>query len=396
VAIAERTLSSNTATTNGATTLSVSPTGMQENDWLVFWVVSAGGTGAHSNTAGSCTRVHNDLAGGTTIVTSSWKKKCGASEAGPYTFDFGGSTRRAVIIARAYSGCDSTDAVEAAPTQTTDNPVTSLAVTGVDPASTGGLHIVLQASRAAGGASQSFTPPTNYTEKNDLGTSHATNANAFAAWAERALPDANATGDQTFTAASSERLNGGSILLKEGASETPISLSDTGAGADAVTVTVTLTVTDTGSGADAVTVAASATLAETATAGDQLGANVGAPLGDTASGTDAASVSATVGLAETASGADALSVVVQAALSEAAAALDALGVTATLTLTDTGTASDTVTAVDDSVANKTLTDVAVGADCICVTILRPSTGQTVRPSTGVVARPDTGVVKYCC
>lgn len=222
--IAVRTLASNTASTNGATTLSVSPTGMQENDWLIFWVVSVGGTGAHSNTAGSATRVHNDLSSGSVIVTSSWKKKCGAGEAGPYTFDFGGSSRRAVILCRAYSGCDSTDAVEEAPTQTTAS-ATSLAVTGVDPAGTGGLHIVLGASRVASGVTQNFTEPASYPEQLEVQTNHATNPNADAAWFERALPNASATGSITFTVSSSDRLNGGSILLKAGQTTVSVGLA---------------------------------------------------------------------------------------------------------------------------------------------------------------------------
>jgi hypothetical protein len=214
VALAPRTLASNTATTNGATTLSVSPTGMQENDWLIFSVCSAGGTGAHSNTAGSATRVHNDLAGGTVIVTSTWKKKCGPSESGPYTFSFGGSTRRAVILCRAYSGGDPTDIVEEAPTQVSGNSVSSLAVTGVDPAATGGLHVVLGFSRTAAAVSQDFTEPTNYPIQLETGSSSGASANAFAAWFERALPDASATGSITFTTSVADRLNGASILLK--------------------------------------------------------------------------------------------------------------------------------------------------------------------------------------
>lgn len=213
--LAERTLSSNTAFTDGATSLSVSPTGMQQDDWLHISVISAGGTGAHSNTAGGMSRNHNDLAGSTTIVTSTWKKKCGAGESGPYTFSFGGSTRRAYITATCWSGGDPTDIVESAPTQTT-GAGTSLATTGVDPAGNGRIHLISGFSRAGGGASQTFTAPTNYTEKYEGGSAHATNANAFGSTFIRSLPDDSATGDQTFTVGTSDRLNGASTLLKPG------------------------------------------------------------------------------------------------------------------------------------------------------------------------------------
>lgn len=217
MALAERTLSSNTATTDGATTLSVTPTGQQENDWILLGVVSAGGTGAHSNTAGGLSRATAaDIAGGTVTVASTWKKKCGASESGTtYTFDFGGSTRRACIIAICYSGGDGTDIVESAPAGVSSGAsATSLAVTGVDPADVGTVHVIWEFSRMAGGETQSFTAPTNYTELFEVLTAHATNANAAAAVSTRALPDANATGDQTFTVSNNDRLTGASVLLK--------------------------------------------------------------------------------------------------------------------------------------------------------------------------------------
>lgn len=214
MAVAGRILAGNVATTNGATSLIVSPTGMEPGDWLIFWIVSAGGTGAHSNTAGDASRVHADLAGGSTIVTSSWKRKCAADEAGSYTFDFGGSTRRAVILCRAFFGCHPDDAVEAAPDQVTGNTVSALTVPSVDPALAGGLHVVLEASRINGGSIQAFTPPPGYFEVLEAGSAHASNANAYAAWSERLLVDGSATGAVTFAVDTADRINGASLLLK--------------------------------------------------------------------------------------------------------------------------------------------------------------------------------------
>jgi len=218
MALGVRTLASNTATTDGATTLSVSPTGMEQFDWLIIGVCSAGGTGAHTNTAGGLSRATAaDIAGGTVTVASTWKKKCGAGEAGPYTFSFGGSTRRAVIIAVAYSGGDATDIVESAPAGVASGASdSSLAVPGVDPAGLGTTHLVWEFSRTAGGVQQDFNAITNYPETVEVSSTHATNANANAAVSTRALPNANATGDITFSVVTADRLSGTSVLLKPG------------------------------------------------------------------------------------------------------------------------------------------------------------------------------------
>lgn len=76
---------------------------------------------------------------------------------------------------------------------------------------------------------------------------------------------------------------------------------------DVVTATP-ISLTDTGSGSDALTVSATV------------------PLSDTATGDDQIAVTATISLSDTAAGADALTVVAALGLSEAAAALDALNI----------------------------------------------------------------------
>lgn len=216
MALSRRTLTSPTATTGtgSATSISVTPTGQQENDWVIIWVCSAGGADTHSNTAGGLTRVHADQSTGSTITTSSWKKKCGAGESGTTYTISSGTSRRWAIAVECWSGGDPTDVVEDAPAQVTASGASSLGVTGVDPANTGGVCLVLEASRIAAGTTQTFGPPTNYTEQHELQSSHATNPNAAIAISTRVLPDASATGTLTFTVSTADRLNGGSILLK--------------------------------------------------------------------------------------------------------------------------------------------------------------------------------------
>ena len=195
--ITGRGLAANTATTDGAASLSVSPTGMATNDWLIFTVVSVGGAATHTNTAGGCTQIGSALTQGSTTTMSRWKKKAGAGEAGPYSFAFA-ATLRAVVVVRAYVGGDATDIVEDAPALQ-GTSAQSLALTGVDPAAVGGWHLLAEASNSAAGASVTFTQPAGYTERHDLATGHATNANACLGFAERVLADDAATGTQTFS-----------------------------------------------------------------------------------------------------------------------------------------------------------------------------------------------------
>lgn len=226
--ITERALASNTATsgTTSATTISVSPTGMQQNDWLIFQLTSAGGAATHTNTGGSLTRIHTDFTQANTLVLSTWKKKCGSSEAGPYTFSIGATTRRIGVICHAYAGGNSTDIVEVVGT-TAGASAQSLAIPGVTPGGTLRWHILFEASNSAtpDDDAVTFTQPANYTEDNELTSEHATSANARMAYAHRELPDASATGDKTFNIAGgvNRALVGSSIVLVPEAGATGVS-----------------------------------------------------------------------------------------------------------------------------------------------------------------------------
>lgn len=226
MSLVERNLTNATTVTTTGSSASVSPTGMQEGDWLVIAAIAAGGTGAHTNTAGGLTRAHDDINGGNVAIMSTWVKKCGPSEAGPYTFASGsGSNRRWALSARCYSGGDPTNIVESSPTGVTAS-ATTVDAPGVDPTNTGAIHMIAAAQRTAAGVDATLTEPANYTKHSPelyTGSGGATNSNLV--WMTRALPDANATGDKTVTSNTNDRLFAASLLLKAASGAATVDLT---------------------------------------------------------------------------------------------------------------------------------------------------------------------------
>lgn len=122
------------------------------------------------------------------------------------------------------------------------------------------------------------------------------------------------------------------------------------------------TLSDTGAGADAISIAATATPS------------------DTVSATEALSSSATANPADTAAGADALSVAATAGPSDQGAGAEAISVAASNALVETATGADSIVVVDGSIVEKALTDTAAGVDSL--TLLRIQ-------AAGLVARGAT-------
>jgi hypothetical protein len=144
-----------------------------------------------------------------------------------------------------------------------------------------------------------------------------------------------------------------------------ITLADTGTGVDALTVATAVTLADTGSGADAISVTTSTTLAETGSGADALSAAVTLTLTDTGVGTDAMSAGVPISLADTGSGTDALSVTVTAPLADTGTGPDALTANATLTLAENGTGADALT-ISSSL---TITDTGTGVDALVASVV---------------------------
>jgi len=97
---------------SSATTFSLTPTGQQQDDWLVIFVVTVGGAATITNTAGGLTEITGQLTQGATTTVSLWKKKCGAGESGTtYTWTVATGRRWAGIVT-CWGGVDPIDVVD--------------------------------------------------------------------------------------------------------------------------------------------------------------------------------------------------------------------------------------------------------------------------------------------
>jgi hypothetical protein len=226
MALATRTLTSNTVTMNDSTTVTVSPVGMQEDDWLIFHLSSTSGSAwsgfraVHSVISGGQVRLHAadewHHISQFGIATSTWKKKCQAGEAGTfYSFKVGSMSRRITLTVRAYSGGDFYDIVDVLGASA-EITAQSLGIPSVTPTDTDRWHLLFESSHSASGGSVTFTQPGSYTERHDYASSSGTATNICTGWSERVLSSAAATGVQTFTISGgvNREMIGQSVLLK--------------------------------------------------------------------------------------------------------------------------------------------------------------------------------------
>lgn len=177
-----------------------------------------------------------------------------------------------------------------------------------------------------------------------LGSSETTGASLVMLSDTATAADALAS---TVTVLLAEAVTGADVLAIGGL---PVSLTDTVAGTDAATVTVTAPLADTATTVDAATTVATVTLTDTATAADALTGGGAGP------GT----------IPDTATAADTLTVTTTAPLTDTATAADALTTgTTSVTLTDTATAADALT------LTRVLADTVTAADALTVTVTVP-------------------------
>src|SRR5262245_25620629 len=190
-------------------------------------------------------------------------------------------------------------------------------------------------------------------------------------------------------------------LLGDTSGSQSVSLTDTGAGSDAVTVSATVPLDDAGAGADAVPVAGGGPLADAGAGADAATVDADVPLTDAGAGADSISVNtgtdsyqtwpqnfpvftapfvepqavpfqllgdrsgvAQISLTDIAVGADSLAVAADVALSDSGAGADAVTVDAALPLTDVGAGSDVLAAA----ASVPLSDAGTGDDQLGVVI----------------------------
>jgi hypothetical protein len=174
---------------------------------------------------------------------------------------------------------------------------------------------------------------------------------------------------------------------------TNVTLSDTGTGTDALTVSATAALADTGTGADALTVTTSLSLADTGAGADALTVITTAPIADTALGADALSVNITdYGYVAAPMPFPAFGQPFLLPTPEPIQMLGSTEVNAAtqITLTDTGTLTDDTLTVTATAA---LTDTGTGADALTVTVTVPLTdtgsGADALTITTTVPLPDT-------
>ncbi len=161
-----------------------------------------------------------------------------------------------------------------------------------------------------------------------------------AAWTQATLDTAQA--GIKLTTANTQRVQASAIWVSVDytvSSTTPISSSDTGAGADAGSVSAAVSDTETGVGVDATTIAAATSSADTAAGAES--ASISIPSADTGSDTESAVITATTSSADTGSGADTTSLSAAVSSDDPGAGADVATVSATTTAPDTATGADT-------------------------------------------------------
>src|SRR5262245_10408171 len=175
MAIAERTLTAADATATNGTTLSVTPTGMVTDDWMVAVYTTLGGTVTHAAPAG-WTNVASAVQGGTTM--SAWRKKAGSSEAGPYQWDTQqAANRRQTLYVRAFSGVDGTNPLDGSATTGTSASATSFTHSASTASGSGRWWLLATGKGTAAAATTTLNTPSGFTETADICSAHASLVN---------------------------------------------------------------------------------------------------------------------------------------------------------------------------------------------------------------------------
>lgn len=149
-----------------------------------------------------------------------------------------------------------------------------------------------------------------------------------------------------------------------GGGSTPITLADSGTGADSLSVTTAIPLSESGAGADSLGVTTTAPLTDAGAGADSLTlAPIAVALADSGAGADALSITATVALSDAGAGADSLSVAIvnPVTLSDAGTSADSLSVAIVnpISLSDSGVGADTLALAPLVIS---LTDTGVGAE----------------------------------
>ncbi len=196
-------------------------------------------------------------------------------------------------------------------------------------------------------------------------------------------------GDQTITVSDT---GAGSDSITIGAA---LSIAESGAGTDALSIAAALALADSGAGTDGTpSVTVTVTLTDTGTGTETFAGSATIALTDSGAGSDALSIltATLVSIADSATGSDAVAITVSLSLADAGTGTDAFSAAAQLALTDSGSGADSLGVVSDIL--KTVADVASGTDAvsIAVQVVVPDTGTGLETLgiTAALAVLDTG------
>lgn len=285
--------------------------------------------------------------------TKIWWKVAGASEPSTYGIIKSSSGDGAVSII-AVSDASTATPVIAQNGGTT--ATTTVSTPSTTPPTGAGDFEVRCVALFVPGAARTWTPPAGFTERTDV--------QASALWtstttATRTLSAGGATGTADFTASGTvSEYHGFTVNL--GPPSTPVTLADSGAAGETLTVAVTAPLGDTAAAADAGAGARLVTLTDTAAGDAPPTAGASLILGEAGTAADAFGLGTPKPVADGGTAADTVVVAATLTLAQAGTAADALQPSAAVPLSQTGSATDTLTGA--LIVPKTLTDTGAGVD----------------------------------
>lgn len=217
MAISEVSLSSADTTSGSSqvTSLSVTPTGYAIGDLLVAEFESVGGSATHTSTgAGSWTSVGDTGTVNSVARLSVWRWKA-TSTGGTFTFDLGGTARRATLSVRAFNGQDGSSPVEGTPDVGGAGGQTSYTHAAQTSSGSDRVWLLATGKNTVAGGTSTLNTPSGFTETADQCSVHTTNANANAGMDWKAV-GSGSTGTQVVDSGdgSSRTWVGVSFLLK--------------------------------------------------------------------------------------------------------------------------------------------------------------------------------------
>jgi len=350
-------INAETAASAAAVSITVNkPTNTAEGDLMVAHIFIENTSDLINSVPDGWTNIINASAGARAIREYVYWKIAGASE--PSSYQWGMSSSHEIIGQIAtFRGVDQTSPI--------GNKNTSTSTASGQPTAPG-INIqtannwaVFLAGNAYG---TTYTPPSGYDERADTQTG-TSNSNISATVATKEYTAAGATGDIAATAVNTDYYVASLVELKQYIAITPISVSDSGTGADAIAgVSATLALSDSGAGSDSIASLLAALSVQDVATGSDIVADILALLTASDSGAGSESIAISIlwqgAVSDSGTGSDLVSILVAASLADVGAGSDAISILWQGAVSDSGTGSDLVSIL----AAASLADVGAGAD----------------------------------